>query len=166
MNANFEKAVNFVRNIERSETYEENPNDPGGGTKFGISQRSYPKLDIKNLTWDEAKAIYKTDFWQACRCDELPDGFDIVVMDAAFNQGTGPARRMLQTSLGVIADGIIGDNTIAALHKAGKHELKLLITHRCDLYRKSKNIDIFAIDWYFRIVSLCEFIFGTQPGMV
>ena len=67
-----------------------NPQDPGGVTKFGISQRSYPALDIRALSLDDAKTIYQRDYWDKIQGERLPAGLDPVVLDHAVN--VGPAR--------------------------------------------------------------------------
>lgn len=84
------------------------------GTKYGISAMSYPKLDILNLTEADAEKIYHNDYWQKCRCDALPDALSIAVFDYAVNSGGKQAIKDLQTCLGVVADGIIGPQTIGA----------------------------------------------------
>ena len=71
------------------EAYEDDPDDPGGRTKYGIDQRSHPNVDIRNLTRDQAKAIYRRDYWDAVKADELPPGLRLVVVDIAVNNGKG-----------------------------------------------------------------------------
>jgi lysozyme family protein len=89
---NFDAAFNIVVGIEAG--YSNNPADPGGETKYGITKRQYPQIDIKNLTLDQAKAIYQRDYWSLCRCDELPWDMALVVFDCAVNQGPGTAERI------------------------------------------------------------------------
>ncbi len=74
--------------------YVNDPNDPGGETKFGISKRSYPNLDIRQLTLDQAKAIYERDYWRALSCDQLPWDIALLTFDAAVNQGPGFAHSL------------------------------------------------------------------------
>lgn len=95
--------------------YVNDPVDPGGETKYGISKRSYPDVDIKNLTWDKAAAIYKRDYWDAVRGDDLPSGVDLVAFDAAVNSGVSRGAKWLQKAVGVTQDGRIGPVTIDAL---------------------------------------------------
>jgi lysozyme family protein len=85
------------------------------GTKYGISAASYPQLDIRNLTLDAAKAIYRRDYWDAMSCDEWAPGLALIVFDAAVNNGVGLATRLLQTAVGVPVDGIIGPVTRGAV---------------------------------------------------
>ena len=111
--------MSFATAIERvlSEEggYVNDIRDAGGETKYGISKRAYPSVDIASLTLDDAKAIYKRDYWDACRCDELPDRIAAALFDSAVNSGRGPAVKWLQQALNVTADGVIGTMTAAAI---------------------------------------------------
>jgi lysozyme family protein len=94
--------------------YVNNPADPGGETNWGISRRSYPDLDIAHLTWDDAKAIYRRDFWDKIQGDKLPPPLAMIVFDSAVNNGPARAAKWLQRAVGVTEDGIIGPATLAA----------------------------------------------------
>lgn len=98
--------------------YVNDPHDPGGETKFGISKRSYPAEDIARLTIERAQAIYRRDYWDSCRCGEMSWPVALVVFDCAVNQGQLRARRFLQLALRVGVDGVLGPRTMAALVKA------------------------------------------------
>jgi lysozyme family protein len=84
------------------------------GTAWGISAASYPSIDIKSLTKDQAKAIYLRDYWNACHCDNFAPALALLVFDCAVNGGVGTADRALQTALNVTVDGIVGPKTLAA----------------------------------------------------
>lgn len=99
--------------------YVDDPNDRGGETKYGISKRSYPKVDIRGLTLEGAKAIYAADYWRPIRGDELPIGLALLVFDSAVNNGVGAAIRWLQRAAGVPVDGVFGPRTIAAAVRPG-----------------------------------------------
>lgn len=94
--------------------YVNHPSDPGGETKFGISKRSHPDLDIAALTLADAKAIYKRDYWDRVRGDALPPALAFLVFDAAVNNGVGRAIRWLQAAARVTVDGKIGPATLVA----------------------------------------------------
>ena len=102
--------------------YVNDPDDPGGETKFGISKRAYPHLDIKNLRVEDAKAIYMNDYWRKCRLGRVES--QIIankVFDIAVNSGVRKAGLILQQAcneLGKILqeDGIIGEKTIRAVN--------------------------------------------------
>ena len=95
----FETAVDFVLTAEGGLV--DDPSDPGGLTNFGISQRAYPHLNIRELTIADAKALYRKDYWDRCSCGKLPHAIALVVFDAAVNQGASASIRMLQRSLNV-----------------------------------------------------------------
>ena len=116
----FDQAFEIVVGHEGG--YSNNPNDPGGETKFGISKRSYPNLNIAQLTLDQAKAIYAADFWKRAGCDLCDPGLALVLFDAAVNNGVGQAVRWLQAAVGASADGAIGPATRAAIANADPQE--------------------------------------------
>ena len=111
----FDRAVAMVLRHEGG--YVNDPKDPGGETRFGISKRAYPDVDILHLTEDEAKAIYKRDYWDKLRPDEIPEPLAICLFDAAVNMGRDKAVRLLQRACGVAQDGVMGGNTIAAANR-------------------------------------------------
>ncbi|BAM63082.1 endolysin [Edwardsiella phage KF-1] len=95
------------------------------GTKYGISAMSYPDLDIKGLTWEQAKAIYKRDFWDKLNMTSWPDVLDFQVFDAAVNSGCGRAIKWLQWAARVNDDGIVGPKTIAAVQAMDPNDVCL-----------------------------------------
>jgi lysozyme family protein len=74
--------------------YVDDPNDPGGETKYGISKREYPSLNISALTIDDAKAIYLRDYWAPLGLDAKPWGTSLLKFDASVNQGLSYARTL------------------------------------------------------------------------
>jgi len=77
--------------------YENDPDDSGGATKFGIDQRSHPDVDIKNLTEDQATDIYWLE-WIKDGCDHLPSPLDWIYFDACVNCGNYRASKLLDAS--------------------------------------------------------------------
>ena len=108
---NFDLAFDRLLNSEGG--YVNNPNDPGGETKFGISKRSYPNVDIAALTLQEAKNIYLRDFWNPLQ-DAHP-AIKFQVFDFAVNSGIQTAVRKLQAAIGVADDGHWGPLSAAKL---------------------------------------------------
>jgi lysozyme family protein len=86
----FNEAVEFVLRWEGG--YVNDPNDPGGETKYGISKRAHPDLDIKNLTLDEAKNIYYNDYWLKADCDHYFFPANYLMFDTAVNMGISRAN--------------------------------------------------------------------------
>ncbi len=93
MKTDLEQALDFVMRWEGG--YTRDPHDPGGETKWGISRRAYPNLDIKGLTRDEAAGIYRRDYWDRAGCAGLPSPLDLVVFDTAVNTGVERALEFL-----------------------------------------------------------------------
>ena len=93
----------FKRLIGHEGGLTENPNDPGGLTNYGISQRSYPNVDIRNLTVNQAKDIYQRDFWDVI--GNAHPAIKFQVFDFAVNSGINTAIRKLQAAIGVADDG-------------------------------------------------------------
>jgi lysozyme family protein len=160
MNKDWDIAIAFVLKMEGNYTLD--PNDPGGETKFGISHKAYPNLDIGNLTEEQAKAIYLRDYWQPCQCDQLPTAFAISVFDTAVNQGVGKAKRLLQIALDVTVDGVIGDKTISSAFKANKYQAKKFLAGRLAEYIRlisaNPSLMVFAVNWSYRVISLAEIV--------
>jgi lysozyme family protein len=105
--------------------------DPGGMTNLGVTRnvwRDWVKRDVdeaemRSLTPELVTPLYKARYWDTCKCDDLPRGVDYAVFDAAVNMGPSRAAKLLQTALGVTADGSIGRATIAAATAADPVEL-------------------------------------------
>ena len=110
--SHFDKAILAV--LKHEGGYVNNPNDPGGETRYGICKRSYPKVDIKNLTQAEAIEIYRRDFWNP-QYERMPYEIAAKVFDIAVNMGQRQAHKLLQRAVNVVDDGIIGGKTIAAV---------------------------------------------------
>jgi len=138
----------FDRLISNEGGYANNPRDPGGETKFGISKRSYPNVDIANLTREGARAIYLRDFWQRGHMDEYDGAISFQVFDAAVNHGIGTAVRLLQKAAGVADDGWIGPVTVAAVKSHSITDmLMLFIAHRIRFWTKLSTWPTFGKGW-------------------
>ncbi len=95
--------------------YDNDPDDPGGETKYGIDKRTYPYLNIRDLTKEDAKALYFRDWWTPYVGMMLPAIVLVKMFNVAVNVGRGQANKFLQRALGVTADGLIGPKTLAAI---------------------------------------------------
>lgn len=141
---NFDTA--FDRLIGSEGGYVNHPEDPGGETKFGISKRAYPDVDIASLTIETAKAIYQRDFWTP-----LADAHPAVkfqVFDFAVNSGIQTAIRKLQVAIGVADDGHWGPVSAAALERMNPADVVMLyVAERLDFWRKLKTWPTFGAGW-------------------
>ncbi|MDX1352535.1 MAG: glycosyl hydrolase 108 family protein [Thiomicrorhabdus sp.] len=86
----FERAFEFILKWEGG--YVNDPDDSGGETKFGVSKRAHPHLDIKNLTEDQAKEVYYRDYWMKLEFRNLPDRCKAYAFDTAVNMGVDFAK--------------------------------------------------------------------------
>ncbi|WP_455756498.1 glycoside hydrolase family 108 protein [Sulfurimonas sp.] len=126
----------FEATIGHEGGYVDDPTDNGGETKFGISKRSFPEIDIKNLSLSTAKSIYLENYWNTKQANLglLPDSIGIEVFDTSVNMGRHRALKMLQEALNLLnrnesrfddlkVDGWIGNATISAVEKTKESEL-------------------------------------------
>jgi lysozyme family protein len=97
--------------------YVNDPDDKGGETKFGIAKNSNPMIDIKNLTWQDAKNIYYNKYWLAGSCDRFDKRIAILHFDGCINHGISRASKLLQKAAGVLDDGKIGPVSISVINK-------------------------------------------------
>jgi lysozyme family protein len=152
----FETAVEFVLAAEGGLV--DDASDPGGLTKFGISQRAYPNLNIRDLTIDEAKALYRNDYWSRCSCDRLPAGIALILFDAAVNQGVSASIRMLQRSLNVPEDGVIGRVTLSAVAaRTPAGIIAEMIAMRSVAYAVSPLAGRDGLGWFRRLAKAHQF---------
>lgn len=149
---NFDQAFDMV--IDREAGYVNDPNDPGGETNYGISKRSYPHEDIRNMTLERAKWIYRRDFWKKAKCDELPWPVNFQVFDAAVNSGVRAAVKWLQKAVGVSADGVIGPKTLAAVRSHDPRCVSAwMLAYRLRFMTALKNWPHAGKGWARRIAS-------------
>lgn len=122
------------------------------GTKFGIAANTYGNLDIKNLTWADAKAIYRRDFWNRFRLNELHPAIAFSVLDGCINHGPGNAIRWLQRAAGVADDGIIGPRTVAAVNAMDVNDAVLKFNSiRIRFFTDLNDFAIFGRGWMRRV---------------
>ncbi len=86
------------------------PDDTGGETKYGVSKRSYPQLNIKTLTLKQAKAIYRRDFWRYDRINNQHVASK--VFDTRVTIGSARAHRILQHAVGNLEQEIAVDGKL------------------------------------------------------
>lgn len=159
MTERFDKAFKFLMDNEGG--YANNKNDLGGETKYGISKRSYPNVDIKNLTLDVAKLIYKRDFWDIAFFDKFAkEKLAIKVFDIGVNTGIRTVIKLLQNSIvalggAIKVDGIIGQETLKYISLMDEEKLlscfeNNVISHYASLIRKNPKLKIFENNWMMR----------------
>lgn len=134
--------------------YVNDPRDPGGETKFGISKWSYPAVDIKGLTVDQAKRIYERDYWIPAGCDRVPAAIRFDLFDAAVNSGIERAVTWLQMAAGATPDGKLGPKTLTACIMVGGPTLQARFNgHRLEFMTNLSTWNRFGRGWARRIAS-------------
>lgn len=130
--ANFRQALEITLKHEGGETV-----DTGGYTKWGISQKAYPSLNIKSMTRAQMEAIYRRDYWDKIKGDEIVNqNAAAVLFDYAVNAGVGAAVKAAQAVLGVTVDGGFGPKTLAAINREGADFAGALTRYRVNFYTK------------------------------
>ncbi len=144
--------IAFDRLMGHEGGYVNNSADPGGETKWGISKRSYPHLDIKNLSREDAKKIYLKDFWNRIHGEEIYDGIAFQTFDLAVNSGIETAVRLLQRALGVADDGYWGPITRKAAKASSEtDQIMLLNAVRLDFMTRLSNWGNAGKGWARRV---------------
>lgn len=138
MTITFQQAISKVIDFEGG--YVNDPNDPGGETKYGISKRAYPNLDIASLTVEDATSIYQRDYWDKIGGDSLPSPLNFLAFDCAVNQGVERAKELLAltTSAGEFAK------------------------HRLSLYQSLPGWQHDGAGWSMRLVRALAFCLESQ----
>ena len=142
MQADFQTALRLLAKHEGGWSDRGKDADPGGKTMYGITQDTYndwcdqkgkPRGEVRNIAYAEAAAIYRANYANPIRYEDLPPGIGYAVFDLAVNAGVSRAVRLLQEALDIQADGIVGSQTLAAVRKAN---LPDLIKRYCAARRK------------------------------
>lgn len=145
----FEKAIERV--LAHEGFYSNDPEDPGGETKWGISKNAYPHLNIAILTRESAIAIYKRDYWMPV-AHTVPNAVAFQVLDAAVNHGIGNAIRLLQRAVDAADDGHWGPASKAAAKRLSEDDLLFrFLAERLSFMTKLRKWDSFGRGWVRRI---------------
>jgi lysozyme family protein len=140
------------RLLENEGGYVNNPKDPGGETKYGISKRSYPDLDIKNLTVEHAIGIYFNEYLDHIPYAQMHPAVAWQLLDFGVNSGMRTAVKALQRFLGVKADGLIGPRTLSAMSELDVSLVVIgVLSERIKLLMSLSTWDTFKNGWSNRI---------------
>lgn len=155
---NYAKAIAAVFLEEGG--YANHPSDPGGATNMGITQatlagfrgRAVSVSEVKSLSKTEAEAIYRKQYANTIKFDDLPAGVDLMVLDFAVNSGPATAAKALQRAVGANPDGVVGVRTLAA---AAKRDPAVLVDDihkaRLEFLQKLKTWPTFGKGWQRRV---------------
>ena len=156
----FDEIIEVV--LEHEGGYVNDPKDPGGETNFGIAKRSHPDVDIKNLTKEGAKEIYKEVYWDKNKVESLPEELWHIYFDMCVNQGKSRAVKIIQRAVNgkggsLTVDGGMGPMTIAAIGKS-RVELDRVRAYRvkyyADLVTKKPDLERFYFGWFKRALEV------------
>lgn len=167
---NFDHAIEYI--LENEGAYVNEPNDPGGATNFGITmamlaiarKTAVTEDDIKNLTVEDAKQIYKTYFWDKLNLEAIPLSIGTAIFDTAVNQGEGHASLLVQMALcQKNQDGVLGSKTLDQLKFVDSFEfLYAFIGHiqdfYCNIVVKNPKEIVFLKGWIRRSTRLMTLI--------
>jgi len=141
--------------------YVNDPTDLGGETKYGITKKFYPSVDIKNLTKEQAKKIYHQDYWKPAKCDEVPLHLRHIYFDMCVNFGRRGAVKVLQRAANstikdkLEVDGGIGSKTLSAIQKLSIDRVRAYRVLRfANLVIKKPEQERFWVGWYRRAINV------------
>ena len=161
--------------------YCNHPQDPGGPTNFGITIADYRKYikpgasadDVRAMRLEEAKAIYRSKYWRALRCDELPAGVDDTIFDYGVNSGVGRAGKVLRRVLGMPDDtwGVSDDVIAEVARRDPRAVIAAISAERLAFLRCLRNWPVFGTGWERRVCDVRDFslhiagkaLTGTEP---
>ena len=140
--ADSSKLVPFI--LSKEGGYVNDKDDSGGPTNFGITLATWRKVgydknddgvinkeDIKLLTEDDFHRVFKKNYWDACKADQIKDqSVANLLVDFAYNSGVARVSKFIQKIVGVTADGIVGSKTINAINNYPRGQRQLFATLR------------------------------------
>lgn len=156
---NFDQA--FHKLLGHEGGYVDHPSDPGGATNWGVTQsvaRSNGYTGhMRDLPVEVAKQIYRRQYWDAIRADELPSGVRYAVFDAAVNSGTKQAAKWLQRAIGASDDGVIGSQTLTMARAAHPDFVsRRMLGDRLKFMTDLKTWQVFGRGWARRIAEMLQ----------
>ena len=171
MRDNFEKCLEAILHHEGG--YVNHPADPGGMTNLGVTKRVYEEYigeevdeaTMRALTPEDVGPLYKKNYWDRMKCDQIADGLDLCVFDFGVNGGTGRGAKTLQTMIGTVADGGIGPNTLRKLDEyLEEHGVEEAVKNyqatRQEFYEGLKTFETFGRGWTRRVEETTEMALG------
>jgi lysozyme family protein len=155
MQGNFQECLDLVLKAEGGWVHHEA--DPGGETNLGVTKRvweeyvGHPVESLKKLTKDDVAPLYEQKYWRPCYGEVLPRGLDFVTFSFGVNAGPGRSVKLLQQSLGLVSDGIIGPRVMQKLRESNIADvIKSFSESRREYYKSLKNFPIFGKGWISR----------------
>ena len=154
MKKNFDKSLEMLLHHEGG--FSNHPSDPGGITNFGVTKAVYEKWvgrevsieEMKDLTHEDVAPIYKKNYWDRVRGDDLPSGLDWAAFDWAVNSGTGRPAKVIQRFVSAKQDGAIGPQTLRLIAENDPGDMiQYLYEQRQKFYERQKIFKTFGRGW-------------------
>ena len=156
MTGNFKECLAIVLKSEGG--YINDSRDSGGMTNLGVTKRvweeyvGHPVETLKKLTKDDVAPLYELKYWRPCYGEVLPRGLDFLCFSFGINAGCGRSIKLLQQSLGVVSDGIIGPRVMQKIRESNVTDIiKVFSESRREYYRTLKQFPIFGKGWLNRV---------------
>ena len=150
MKENFDKCLEMLLHHEGGYVWHEE--DPGGETNLGVTKKVYQDWggtkEMIDLTVEDVAPIYKKNYWDRCKCDELGSGLDWAVFDWAVNSGTRRVSKALQKACGAERDGVVGNKTLALANGQDvKYMIEEISVMRQSFYESLRTFKTFGRGW-------------------
>ena len=163
MSNKFSDALEVILHHEGG--YVNHPKDPGGETNLGVTKRVYEDFggekEMKDLTKEDVEPIYKKNYWDRVKGDDLPEGLDLCIFDFAVNAGPGRAAKFIQRLVKTTVDGGIGPNTLKCINDHVEHygvstTIDQYQSERQNYYESLSNFETFGRGWTRRVNEVTE----------
>lgn len=154
---NFKECLDLVLKSEGG--FVNHPSDPGGMTNLGVTKRVWEEYTgheadektMRGLTPEKVAPLYEQRYWRPCYGEVLFRGLDFLCFSFGVNAGCGRSVKLLQQSLGVVPDGIIGPRVMQKLRESNIADvIKGFSESRREYYRSLKNFSVFGKGWLSR----------------
>ena len=154
MKENFEQSLKMLLHHEGG--FVNLKADPGGMTNLGVTKKVYEEWvghevseqEMRDLTPQSVAPIYKTNYWDRIRGDDLPSGLDLAAFDWAVNSGTGRPAKVIQKYIGAKQDGAIGPKTLTLVAENDpSNMIQYLYEQRQKVYERLKTFETFGKGW-------------------
>jgi lysozyme family protein len=158
MKENFDEALKAI--LKHEGGFVNHPKDPGGMTNLGVTKKVWEEWvgkpvgekEMRALTPELVGKMYKKQYWDAVKADDLPDGLDYLMFDFAVNAGPGRAIKIMQKVIGATPDGAIGPKTMQALKNSNQSELVAKFSAEKEaFYRSLPTFGSFGKGWLRRV---------------
>jgi lysozyme family protein len=178
MTQDLDEALDYL--LDEEGGWSNHKSDRGGATMYGVTQGTYdgwrkkkkrPQQSVRNISKDEARELYKSEYWDASSCDRLPWPVSYLVFDAAVNSGPSRAVTWCQTGLGVKPDGKVGPNTLAVAQRVvdegiGSALLAIVdarVVFLSRLVQRDQSQTAFLLGWWRRTLRVLSRALLSEP---